>query len=110
MFATTQNPKRTLPSSVGRRTNTFVLTRPPLNWFIEAAVSSSELDTEKAAIYAEASVPKYWIILPEEKRIEIFTAPDGQVHAEHRTVECPQVAVSKMLPAFELDLATFFPR
>ena len=77
---------------------------------IEVAVSSSEIDMEKAAIYAEASVSEYWIVLPEEKRVEIFTAPDGRAYAERRTVEFPQVAVSKVLPAFQLDLATFFPR
>ncbi len=46
---------------------------------IEVAISSSEIDVEKAAIYAEANVSEYWIILPEEKRVQTFTVPDGRV-------------------------------
>ena len=75
---------------------------------IEVAVSSSEIDLGKAAIYAEANVPEYWIVLPEEQKIEIFTAPDGQVYTERRTVVPPQTAFSNMLPAFQLDWSTFF--
>ena len=76
---------------------------------IEVAVSSSEIDVEKAAIYAEANVPEYWIVLPEEKRVEIFTAPTGRTYAGCRTVESPQTAIASTLPAFRVDLATFFP-
>ncbi len=45
---------------------------------IEVATSSSEIDAEKAAIYAQANVREYWIVLPEEKRVEVYTQPVGR--------------------------------
>ena len=35
---------------------------------IEVAVSSLDLDREKARIYAKACIPDYWIVLPEQKK------------------------------------------
>ncbi len=77
---------------------------------IEVAVSSSEIDTEKAAIYAEANVREYWIVLPEEKRVEVHTKPVGRRYVEHRTVASPEVAIAETFPSFQLDLKSFFPR
>ncbi len=76
---------------------------------VEVAVSSGEIDAEKAAIYAEAQVGEYWIVFPEDKRIEIYTVPLGRQYAENRSFRFPEVAISEALPAFRLDLGTFFP-
>lgn len=76
---------------------------------VEIAISSGEIDAEKAAIYAEAQVSEYWIVFPEDKRIEVYTAPLGRQYAQRRSVVCPEVAVSQALPDFRLDLGTFFP-
>ena len=46
---------------------------------IEVAVSSLDLDRAKAASYAAAGIPEYWIVLADEKIIERYTQPvDGQ--------------------------------
>ena len=45
---------------------------------IEVAVSSLELDREKACIYAEAGIPEYWIVLPEQKKVEVYREPVGE--------------------------------
>ena len=76
---------------------------------IEVAISSSEIDAEKAAIYAQATVREYWIVLPEEKRVEVYTQPVGLEYIQHRTFVFPQVAASEAFPDFRLDLSTFFP-
>jgi len=46
---------------------------------IEVAVSTQELDRAKASIYAAANIPEYWLILPAEKKIEVYREPrEGQ--------------------------------
>ena len=76
---------------------------------IEVAISSSEIDAEKSAIYAEANVLEYWIVLPEERRVEVHTQPLGREYVAHRTFVFPQVAISEAFSSFQLDLGTFFP-
>ena len=76
---------------------------------IEVAVSSGEIDAEKAAIYAEAQVDEYWIVFPEDKRIEFYAAPLGRQYAQRQSFVCPEAVVSQALPDFRLDLGTFFP-
>lgn len=75
---------------------------------IEVAISSSEVDVEKAVIYAEAQIPEYWIVLPEAKRVEVYTVPVSGAYTHHQTFLFPAKVVSRRLPAFQLDLATFF--
>jgi Uma2 family endonuclease len=42
---------------------------------IEVAVASLDLDREKAAIYAGASIDEYWIVIPERQQLEIYRQP-----------------------------------
>ncbi len=77
---------------------------------IEVAISSVELDHRKRAIYAGAKVREYWIILPEERRVEVHTQPIGREYGVQRIYVAPEVIASEAFPAFHLDLATFFPR
>lgn len=42
---------------------------------IEVAVSSIALDRQKIGIYAAAAIPEYWLVLPEQKVIEIYREP-----------------------------------
>src|SRR6266404_8784785 len=39
---------------------------------VEVAVSSAALDRENAALYAEAGVKEYWILLGTERKLDIF--------------------------------------
>jgi Uma2 family endonuclease len=41
----------------------------------EIAVTSVEIDRAKANLFAEAGVPIYWLILAEERRVEIYEQP-----------------------------------
>jgi len=47
-------------------------------WVIEVSISSLSLDISKRKIYAEAGIPHYWIVDPEEGKILVFQEP----HAE----------------------------
>ena len=77
---------------------------------VEIAISSSEIDRRKAAIYAEAGVREYWIVLPETRQIEVHTQlVDSRFSAQHLYNE-GETALSEVLPAFQVELATLFPR
>lgn len=46
---------------------------------VEVAVSSLELDREKAPIYARAGIPSYWLVKPTAKQVDVYGQPrDGQ--------------------------------
>jgi Uma2 family endonuclease len=44
---------------------------------IEVAVSSEDLDLEKASIYATAAIPLYIIVHAETKKVTLFSEPTG---------------------------------
>ena len=75
---------------------------------VEIAISSLEIDRVKALIYAEAGVKEYWIVCPEEKRVEVFRQPGAQGYAETLTVCAPAVLASTALPGVQVDLAALF--
>ena len=77
---------------------------------IEVAISSVEIDHRKRAIYAGASVREYWIILPEERRVKVHTRPLGREYSREQVYVVPEVVTCEALPAFQLDLAAFFPQ
>lgn len=64
---------------------------------IEVAVSSPVLDRENAALYAEAGVKEYWIVLGAERQIEVYRRPQqGRYHEKHlfgpdEVLECAAV-------------------
>ena len=52
---------------------------------VEVAVSSLAADREKAALYAEAGVDEYWIVLAEAGQVEVYRRPEAGVYGERRT-------------------------
>ena len=42
---------------------------------IEVAISSLDLDHKKTEIYAAAGITEYWIIIPAEKKVEVYSNP-----------------------------------
>jgi Uma2 family endonuclease len=58
---------------------------------IEVADSSLEIDRVKALIYAQVDVKEYWIVCPEEKRVEIFRQPGEEGYAETVLYNAPAV-------------------
>ena len=77
---------------------------------IEIAVSSTEIDRRKAAIYAEAGVREYWIVLPETRQIEVHTNLTQSRYFVQRIFTEGQTAFSEVLPAFRVELSGLFPR
>ena len=77
---------------------------------IEVAVSSVGIDRRKTAIYAEAGVREYWIVLPETRQIEIHTKLIQSRYAVQRLFTDGQTAFSEVLPALRVELSALFPR
>ena len=50
---------------------------------IEIAISSLELDREKAEIYALAGIPEYWIIVPRDAVVEVYQEP---IEGKYQTI------------------------
>ncbi|MCO6456817.1 MAG: Uma2 family endonuclease [Pirellulaceae bacterium] len=42
---------------------------------IEVAISSEDIDREKATLYSEAGIDEYWIVLPELRIVEVYRQP-----------------------------------
>ena len=77
---------------------------------IEVAISSRGFDYQKRSIYAAAGVGEYWIVLPERRRVEVYTGPEEDGYANCQVYTPPQKVASTTLPAFQLDLEAFFSR
>ena len=72
---------------------------------IEIAVSSEALDREKAAIYAEAGVEEYWIVLPGNGTIECFTHLSAGAYGRHQRITPGAVATATTIQGFAVNLA-----
>lgn len=75
---------------------------------IEVAVSTREIDRVKALIYAEAKVPEYWIVCPNERQLEVYRKPEGQTYAEVSVVNAPAFLASTAQPGVGIDLEALF--
>jgi Uma2 family endonuclease len=75
---------------------------------IEIAISSVAMDREKAAVYAEADVAEYWIVLPAERRVEVHRQPLGGSYLERLNVEGEVSLKSSAVAKIELSLSGLF--
>lgn len=75
---------------------------------IEVAVTSLGLDRAKADLYAEAGVGEYWIVCPEDKRVEVYRMPAPKGYAGCSTIAAPALLQSTVLPWARIDLAELF--
>lgn len=57
---------------------------------VEIAVSSVAYDREKAATYARAGVPEYWIVDVPRAAIEVHRAPVGDAYEQRTTHRRPE--------------------
>lgn len=75
---------------------------------IEIAISSVAMDREKAAIYAEAGVEEYWIVLPAERRIEVHRQLVGGSYQERFVTQGEVLFKSSAVPDVEIHLGELF--
>jgi Uma2 family endonuclease len=75
---------------------------------IEIAVTSLELDREKAGVYAAAGVGEYLIIVPDQQCVEVYTDPQGSGYREVRTFRGGERIRLTSLPDVTVDLSALF--
>jgi Uma2 family endonuclease len=76
---------------------------------VEVAVSSLALDLGKGEIYAEAGIPEYWLVRPEDRRVDVFRepSPDGY-RAKATLTECETLRCAS-IPGLELAIGDILP-
>ena len=75
---------------------------------VEVAVSSVALDRVNAALYAEAGVPEYWIVLGTEKAVEVYRQPQDGVYRQKRLYTLAETLVCESVPGLQAALADWF--
>jgi Uma2 family endonuclease len=75
---------------------------------IEVAVSSAELDREKANLYAAAGITEYLIIVPDQKCVEAHSHPHSAAYTTVRKFGRGEILSSTSLPQVKLELNTLF--
>ena len=76
---------------------------------MEIVVSSEEIDREKGAIYAEAEIPEFWLVLALEKVIELHTAPREGGYTQKSVFRMGDTVQSLALPKLRVSVAALFP-
>ena len=76
---------------------------------VEAAVSSTDLGHEKAALYAEAGVPEYWIVLADQSAVQVFSEPSEGTYRQQRLYARGETLGSASLLTLRVDVGELFP-
>jgi Uma2 family endonuclease len=75
---------------------------------IEVAISTEEVDREKASVYAEAGVAEYWLVLPAVGLVEVHTQPAGSAYAQKHIARRGDILASSALPELQVELEKLF--
>ena len=75
---------------------------------VEVALSTVEIDREKAEIYAAAGVTEYWLVLPEERIVEKYVGPSAAGYAEIQRISGGAIIFPQCVPELKVDLARLF--
>jgi Uma2 family endonuclease len=75
---------------------------------VEVAVSSASLDRENAALYAEAGVKEYWIVLGGERTVEVYRQPVGGKYQRMQIYKSGETIACTCLPGVQVQLSELF--
>ena len=70
---------------------------------VEIAVSSVEIDRAKADLYAAASVPTYWLVLPEAAAVDVYSEPTPAGYGQVRRLGAGDLLCSWYGTRIDLD-------
>lgn len=68
----------------------------------------ADIDRSKAGVYASADVDEYWIIMPAEKSVEVYSRPGDHRYEECQVYSEGQSVHSTTMPEIWMDAATLF--
>ena len=75
---------------------------------VEVAVSSAALDRENASLYAEAGVKEYWIILGNERSVEVYRTPEKGHYLQRRLCGLDETLECASLPMVRVRVSDLF--
>jgi Uma2 family endonuclease len=75
---------------------------------IEVAVSNVSLDRENASLYAEAGVAEYWIVMPQQRMVEVYREPQDGTYAVKLICKAPSLLECLSVPQVRVDLGELF--
>jgi Uma2 family endonuclease len=76
---------------------------------IEVAVSSRAVDESKAEIYAEAGIPEYWLVRPEDRVVDVYSRPTLGGYFSKITLSERESLRCASVPGVELPIAEILP-
>ena len=104
----TPTPGRQPPCSRREKTN-FAQQHPTTAALVvEIAVTSAAEDRSLATLYASAGVEEYWIVLPMERRIEVYRRPESGTYLDQSHVEGDATLECGSLPRIHVRLVELF--
>lgn len=75
---------------------------------IEVAISTESEDRESVALYAEAGVKEYWIVLGARRQVEVYRELEGGEYRERRIYAGDDELVCTSVPAIRFSLPALF--
>jgi Uma2 family endonuclease len=75
---------------------------------IEITVTSAAEDRSLAALYAEAGIEEYWIVLPAERRVEVHLRPQAGSYLERAVIEGDGVLQCQSVVGVSVPLTDLF--
>jgi Uma2 family endonuclease len=69
---------------------------------VEVSLSTTARDRAKLPLYASAGVPEVWLLLPEEGRLEIHSAPSPGGYQQRRELKAGDVLETAAVPGLRL--------
>lgn len=75
---------------------------------VEVCVTSQQRDRQKLELYAEADVPEYWIVYPEEERIEVHTSPRAGRYTRAQVYRTGEKVVCGTVPGLRVVVDELF--
>jgi Uma2 family endonuclease len=75
---------------------------------VEVAVTTLAEDRELISLYAEAGVEEYWIVIPRERKVEVYRRPIGGAYLETQIVSGDATLTCAALPGIQIPLAQLF--
>lgn len=73
---------------------------------IEIATTSERLDSKKAALYAEAEIPEFWLILPKKSCVEVSREPVGGSYRSQTVYALGEKVQSTVFPGVSVAVAS----
>jgi len=77
---------------------------------VELADSSLRYDmTEKAALYADARIPEYWVVNLVDRMLEVHRRPENGIYETRLRVPCGGQVSPEAWPEVVFDVSSLFP-